>query len=128
MSDPNDDQLRRIAADTYHSARRRGWLFDPAQHPDPNIIEQEYVEQFVEKNKDRDIDELEECADVARPSNMPTAFERDLMCAVQQRRKELGAKAGEAFDFLMNGLRWVVEPDGTLHFAGPADSPQLGHD
>jgi hypothetical protein len=66
----NDERLRHIGRDMFKSETRRGWLADS------NISEQEYIELLVEQNRGRDLDELEEMADIARPSNMPTAYER----------------------------------------------------
>jgi hypothetical protein len=75
------EHLRRIAADMFNSEARRGWIANSCswigRDVDPNISEQEYVELFIERNRDRDLDELEEMADLARPSNMPTAYERE---------------------------------------------------
>ncbi len=75
------ERLKRVAADLFNTERRRGWLAYSNSIAlgtvDPNITEQEYAEQIVERYKDSDIDELEEMADVARPSNMPTAYERN---------------------------------------------------
>ena len=56
--------LKRIAADTFRSATRRGWI--------ANISEQDYVERFLEENKGADIEELETMADVIRPSSSLT--------------------------------------------------------
>jgi hypothetical protein len=71
-----------IAADMFDSERRRGWLANKCSwvlgaQAHANMNEQEYIKQFIEQCKDRDIDDLEEMADAARPSNMPTAYERE---------------------------------------------------
>jgi hypothetical protein len=74
-----EQQLRRIAEDMFNSETRRGWIANncsAAGDVDPNITQQKYVERFIERNKDHDIDELLECADIARPSNMLTAHEK----------------------------------------------------
>ena len=55
-----DEQLRRIASDMFNSETRRGWLA-------PNVSKQEYIELFVEQHRDRDLDELEEMADIDKP-------------------------------------------------------------
>jgi hypothetical protein len=77
-----DEHLRRIAADMFNSETRRGWLVNGCswigRDVDPNISEQEYIELFIERDRDRDLGELEEMAGDARPSNMPTAFEREM--------------------------------------------------
>lgn len=77
-----DARLRRIAADRFITDTRRGWLANNCSSvPNTNAstTEHEYVERFVELYKDRDLDELGEEADIARPSNMPTAHEREMM-------------------------------------------------
>jgi hypothetical protein len=76
-----EEQLRRIAEDMFNSETRRGWIANncsAAGDVDQNITEQKYVERFIERNKDRDIDELLERADIARPSNMLTAHESEM--------------------------------------------------
>jgi hypothetical protein len=82
MSTNHDEHLKRIAADMFNSETRRGWIANNScwlgDDVDSDITEQEYVERFVEQYKDRDLDELEEMADDARPSNMPTAYEREM--------------------------------------------------
>lgn len=71
-----DERLRRVAADMYDSEKRRGWLNDPMQHANPHITKQDYIERFIERHSAADIGALEEAADIAKPSNMPTAYER----------------------------------------------------
>ena len=70
----HDERLRRVAADHYNSAKRRGWINASA---DPHITKEDYMERFIEQHSHVDIDALEEAADVARPSNMPTLYERE---------------------------------------------------
>jgi hypothetical protein len=74
-------RLRNIAADMFNSETRRGWLANGCSSlgsdVNPGITEQEYIERYVEQNKGRDLGELEEMADIARPSNLPTAYERE---------------------------------------------------
>jgi hypothetical protein len=74
------DHLKWLAADIFNSETRRGWLANGCswlgKDVAPQITKEKYVELFVERYKDRDINELEEMADIARPSNMPTAHER----------------------------------------------------
>lgn len=76
----NDERLRDIGRDMFKSETRRGWIANKCSHvgddADPNISEQEYVERFIELHHDRSIDELEDIADMVRPSNIPTAYER----------------------------------------------------
>jgi hypothetical protein len=72
--------IERIAADMFNSETRRGWLANKcscAGDVPPDISEEAYVALFVEKYRDTNIDKLEEMADFARPSNMPTAYERE---------------------------------------------------
>lgn len=92
-----DEQLKRIAADMFNSETRRGWIINncsAAGNVDPDITELEYIERFGEQNKDRDIDELEELANDARPSNSLTAHEReifgDVLDALARRMIEMG--------------------------------------
>jgi hypothetical protein len=79
-----DEHLKRIAADFFRSETRRGYIannvtcYSQFDAVDPNITEQEYIERFVEQNKDRDLNELEKTGTMIRPSNMPTAYERGL--------------------------------------------------
>jgi hypothetical protein len=76
MTHDEDERLRRVAADMYDSEKRRGWLNDPTQHADPHLTEQDYVERFIERHSGADVGALEEMADIVRPSNVPTAYER----------------------------------------------------
>jgi hypothetical protein len=81
----HDEHLKRIAADMFNSETRRGWIANKCSclgGIDPKITKQEYIERFVEENKHRDLNELEEYADFARPSNMPTAYEREMSITV----------------------------------------------
>jgi hypothetical protein len=77
------DDLRRIsiAVDMFNSERRRGWLANKCgvlgERSHANMNGQEYVHLFSEQFKDLEMFKLEEMADWARPSNMPTAFERE---------------------------------------------------
>jgi hypothetical protein len=73
-------RLRRIAADMFVSETRRGYIannLSMAGDIKPDITEPEYIGRFVEQNKHRDLDELEEIADIVRPSSAPTAYERE---------------------------------------------------
>jgi hypothetical protein len=82
MTKATTEQLKRIALDMFNSETRRGWIAikcsSLGDDADPNITEEKYVQRFVEKNKGCDLDELEDIADIVRPSNMPTAYEREV--------------------------------------------------
>jgi len=69
----------------FHNETRRGYL---ANSEDPNITEQGYVERFLEQNKGRDIDKLEEIADIVRPSSSLTAYEAEQYLA--EKRTTMG--------------------------------------
>jgi hypothetical protein len=73
--------LSSIAVDMFNSETRRGWITNGCSSVDgvePNITEREYVDRFVEQYRGYDIGELEGWADVVRPSNRPTAYEREM--------------------------------------------------
>jgi hypothetical protein len=55
------NRLKRIAADALNSSTRRGHWMDLDE-------QQEYIEQFIERYKDCDLDELERDVVAARPS------------------------------------------------------------
>jgi hypothetical protein len=93
-----DERLRTVAAEMFYIETRRGWI---AHSANPKITEQAYIERFIATNKDSDIDELEENADLVRPSNMPTAHEQkiysDVFDALTRRLIETGADAARAW-------------------------------
>jgi hypothetical protein len=93
----NDDQtIARIAADMFNSETRRGWLANKCSwigDVPPDISEEAYIARFVEKYRDTDIGKLEEMADFARPSNMPTAYERENLPIVIAKQKGWDAHA-----------------------------------
>lgn len=79
-----NERLMALAADMFHSETRRGWIANNCSavgDVDPNITKQDYIERFLEKHADSDIDKLEEKADIARPSNLLTTHERELVRA-----------------------------------------------
>jgi hypothetical protein len=75
-----EEYLAHLAADMFISETRRGWIANGCSWlgsgVDSNMTEQQYVELFVERHKHLSLDEIEEMANDARPSNMPTAYER----------------------------------------------------
>jgi hypothetical protein len=64
-----EQRLQWLAADMFDSETRRGYLAGST------ITKQEYIQRFVEKNKNADIDQLEEIGDIVWPSTGPTAYE-----------------------------------------------------
>jgi hypothetical protein len=75
------ETIERIAADIFNSETRRGWLANKCSctgDVPPDISEEAYIARFVEKYRDTYLGELVDMADIARPSNMPTAYERGL--------------------------------------------------
>jgi len=84
-TDASTARWQELAADMFHNETRRGYL---ANSEDPNITEQGYVERFLEQNKGRDIDKLEEIADIVRPSSSLTAYEAEQYLA--EKRTTMG--------------------------------------
>jgi hypothetical protein len=97
-----DERIKQIAEDMFSSETRRGWLAG-----EPDITEGEYVARFVERHKDSDLDELEELADDARPSNFPTAHEREQIRTVVRLLTPPGTPPAEAAVALREASTWV---------------------
>jgi len=81
MTKATHEELEEMGADLFHSETRRGWLANNCSWigAGPDATRQQYVKLFIERCKGRDLDELLEMGDAARPSNMPTAYEREIM-------------------------------------------------
>ena len=77
---PTREELEEMATSMFNSETRRGWLTNDCSWigAAPNSTKEQYIERFVEQCKDRNLDDLEEMCDLARPSNCVTAHEREI--------------------------------------------------
>ena len=80
MTKATREQLEDMATDMFISETRRGWLPNGCSWigADPNSTREQYIERFVEQYRDRDVDDLLQMGDDARPSNSVTAHEREI--------------------------------------------------